>query len=246
VSRRGPLGVGGRSKEPQGGTLIFQSSFEDHFWQWDSCQWKDRNDNCQSYTGGDYSGAVVALDGRAHVARWEVRNGDIPPFGGGERAEAGELAAADVSEGDERWYGLDVKFPSDFPDPLTSTASGWFIVLQYHPVVEGSSPSVALELDTDGSLYIVNNNSAPNFQREEIGPIVRGKWVRYVLHVMFSTSDSTGFVEVWQDGVLAVPETSFHTLFGAGAHYLKLGIYRSASNTTTAVVYHDNLLITAP
>lgn len=244
MTRRAVLAAA-RSKEPQGPTHIFSTSYADHFFQWDSCQWTGRNDDCQSYTSTDYSAAVVAVDGRAHAARFEVRNGDIPPFGGGERAEVGELAPADVEEGDERWFGLDIKFPSDFPTDLSTVVDGWFIIFQYHPLVDGASPSVALDVTDEGILCLVNN-SEPPYQRSEIGPIVRGKWVRYVLHMKFSTSSSVGFGAVWQDGVLVVPQHSRATLFGAGAHYLKLGIYRSAANTTTAVVYHDNLTITAP
>jgi Polysaccharide lyase len=242
VSRRSSLAAAGRNKEPQGKTTIFSTSYADYFWQWTSCQWKTRNDNCQSYTNGEYSAETVAIDGRPHVARFEVRDGDIPEFGGGERAEIGELNAANVVEGDERWYGMDIKFPSDFTTPQS-----WFVLWQYHPQVDGSSPSVALEVSSsNGHLLLTNSNEAPYFQEVDLGALTLGKWVRYVVHVKWSTSNATGYVQVYKDGTQILAQTPWYTLYGAGYHYMKLGIYRSAANTTTAVIYHDNLLITAP
>jgi len=235
-------------EDPAGEVEVFSTSWETgDFTAWNSCQWTGRNDDCSTYDGtSDYSATVVAIDGRPHVARWEVRDGDIPPFGGGERAEVGEITEAEVGEGDERWLAFDLKFPVDFPNPTTDTASGWFVVFQYHPLAGGSSPSVAFEVDTSGNLILTNANEAPFTQSVTVGSIQRGAWVRYVLHAKFSTSNSTGFIQIYQNGVEVVPQTPWYTLYGSGNHYLKMGIYRDPDNTDTAVVYHDNLRITAP
>ena len=55
--------------------------------------------------------------------------GDVPDFGGGERAEVqSDAPGAVVHEGDERWYQWSMKFPADFQNPT----GVWFIVMQWH------------------------------------------------------------------------------------------------------------------
>lgn len=232
--------------EPQGGTLVFETSFEPgNFTEFLSCQWTGRNDDCQAYNGtADYAATVTTLDGRPHVARFEVRNGDIPPFGGNERAEIAAPEDITFVAGDELWFGLDIKFPSDFPNPTAS--SGWFIVFQWHSVGEGGGPPLTLDVDPDGILWLANEDDE-NWLWSEIGPITRGSWVRYVVHALASPNPAVGFVEVFQDGVEALPLENRMTMRTDGQpHYMKMGTYRDSANTATSVVYFDNLKITAP
>jgi hypothetical protein len=182
----------------------------------------------------------VAVDGRPHVARFEVRNGDVPPFGGGERSEVAEIPDAEVFSGDEVWLALDVKFPSDFPSVLDN----WFMITQLHPSGD-FSPTVTLSVFSDDSIYLTNNQPPGGGQDAvEIGPIVRGAWVRYLVHFMAGTTTGTGWGEVYQNGVLVVPQHARATLVDGNEHYWKFGIYRSTAHTLTNVVYLDNLRIT--
>jgi hypothetical protein len=226
------------ASEPAGPTTLINTSFEGgNFTQWRSCQWTGRNDDCQGYNGvDDYSCTVVAIDGRPHVARFEVRDGDIPPFGGGERSEVAEWPNAEIFVGDEVWLALDIKFPSDFP----TVQDNWFIVAQLHPIGD-FSPTVTLSVLSDDILYLSNNEPTSEVLFTEIGPIVRGSWVRYLVHFKAATSSVDGWGEVYQDGVLVVPQHARATMNDLDDHYWKFGIYRSTPHTATNVVYIDNL-----
>lgn len=243
MSRRAALLSSVGHAEPAGSTVLIDTSFAGgNFTAWQSCQWLDRNDDCQTYDGvADYSATVVSADGRPHVGRFEVRDGDIPPFGGGERSEVAEWPSAEVLVGDEVWLALDVKFPVDFP----ATASHWFIITQLHPSSD-IGPTVTLSVFPDDKIYLTNNAAeapAPELDETEIGDIVRGKWVRYLVHFKAATSSATGWGEVYQDGVLVLPSHPRATMADGTDHYLKFGIYRNPVHTATNVVYLDNIKV---
>jgi hypothetical protein len=233
--------------EPGGSTVLFQTSFETgDFTEFQSCQWTGRNDDCQSYNGtADYSASVTSFDGRPHVYRCEVRNGDIPPFGGNERAEIAEPATmGTIEEGDELWFAFDVQFPSTFPNP--AAGSGWFIIFQWHDTTDGGGPPLTLDVDPGGILWLANEDDA-NWNWSEIGPITRGAWVRYIVHAKASTNPAIGFAEVFADGAVVLPKEFRKTMRDDGtSHYIKMGTYRDNVNVNTSVVYFDNLKITAP
>jgi polysaccharide lyase-like protein len=240
MSRRSMLQSTAGHAEPAGPTVLIDTSFAGgNFTAWQSCQWLGRNDDCQTYNGvADYSATVVSLDGRPHVGRFEVRNGDIPPFGGGERSEVAEWPSAEVLVGDEVWVALDIKFPTDFP----ATVSNWFILTQLHSSSD-ISPTVTLSVFPDDKIYLTNNAVESELDETEIGPIVRGKWVRYLLHFKAATSSATGWGEVYQDGVLVLPSHPRATMADGTDHYWKFGIYRNPTHTATNVVYMDNIKV---
>ena len=223
---------------PVGARQLFVGNFDSrNFCQWATVQNRVANTPGCAYDQGFY-GMQVQSDGSAHptAARFEVRDGDIPEFGGGERAEVRAPQVMDVREGDERWYEFSFKFGSTFPTPTS-----WFEVMQWH--AGSGSPPLALEVATDGTLQLVNNRGeAP---RRTIGAIKRGTWVRYVLHVKFSNDPAVGFAEVYQDGKLVVGRHSRKTM-ASDVGYLKTGIYRDAREQATAVLWQDGLRVTAP
>ena len=185
--------------------------------------------------------------GHPTAARFEVRDGDIPPFGGGERAEVrtgdGTSSGAYVFEGDERWYELSLKFEDTFSNPREGT-DGWFMVMQWLPL-DNSSPPITLQVSTSDTLELGGDGASIPFRRS-IGPVARGAWVDYVLHVKFSDDPAVGFVEAWQNGVLAVPRHNRPTMAASQASYLKQGVYRDVHSEGTQVVWHDGLRVTAP
>lgn len=191
--------------------------------------------------------ACVRDDGSSHptAARFEVRDGDIPPFGGGERSEVrtgdGNTSGAYVSEGDERWYELSIKFDETFRNTRMDSF-GWFIVMQWFP--GDAAPPLALQVSRADTLQIGGDGVSREYQRD-IGPVEPGVWVDYVLHVKFSNNPAVGFVEAWADGKLAVPKYSRPTM-NSPQSYLKQGIYRDANTSGSQVVWHDGLRVTAP
>ena len=230
-------------------TSTITDAFETgNFKGWNLCQWNAggsiRNDNCETYSGtGEYA-ATVVNESAAHPksARFELRNGDIP-FGSTERAEIArpDDGSGYVVEGDERWISFDLKFDSRWPVP--DARSSWTIFFQWHGSGSTSSPPLALDIDTDDVIYLVNNDSS-GYQRTPVQSVVRNQWQRWVIHAKFSDDDAVGFAEVTIDGAPVLPRTSMATMIpGEPSNYLKIGIYRDPVNTATAILHYDNFSI---
>lgn len=221
---------------PPGAVEIFRGDYSTgDFTQWDTVQKAGYNGSAAAFTPD--AGLSIVNDGDGHetAARFTVADGDIPPFGGGERCEVRAGEAADVTEGAERWYRFDLKFASDYP----ATTGDWHIVMQWHAGI--GSPPLCLEVNPDDTLRI-QSNAAGQLWSLPIGDIARGVWVDYVLHVKFSNDPEVGFVEVWRAGTKVIDKTFKPTMSSAG-NYLKMGIYRDPAETTTAVVHQDGLVV---
>jgi hypothetical protein len=219
---------------PAGVTELFRDDFETgDLAKWGSCQGAGINGDCASATAADGMGVVEDPE-RGLVAQFSVADGKEAEMGG-ERSEVRDdnNPGTLVKEGDERWYAWSMKFPADLPEP----DGGWNILMQWHQSADSGSPPLALDI-SQGSLDIGGDGAdAP---RQTIGPIRRGEWVDYVLHVGFSQTD--GFVEAWENGVQTVPRTTRQTMADE-ASYLKMGIYRDEGATGDAAVLFDDLTI---
>jgi hypothetical protein len=172
-----------------------------------------------------------------YAAEFDLGPGDVPDFGGGERTEVrSDAAGALTHEGDERWYQWSMKFPTDFKNPT----GVWFIVMQWH--AGSGSPPLAINISDSGAVQIGGDGvmSAP---KKTLGPVRRGQWVDYTLHVKFSRNARTGFVEGWENGRQTVPKTARATMTSS-ENYLKQGIYRDTGPKTSVVL--DGLKVTAP
>jgi hypothetical protein len=231
-----------RGAVPVGRRQLFTGDWETgDFSQWEVCQSKLVNGRCSSIGRGNANMAIVDAPGvrqGQHAARFTVRPGDVPNFGGGERSEVQSSAAgALVHEGDERFYEWSVQYPENMPD----VSGRFFIILQWHS--SSGSPPLAIDLSR-GSVDIGGDGvrSAP---RRTIGPIRRGEWVDYVLRVKFSRNAGSGFVEAWENGKQTVQRTNRATMVD-GENYLKQGIYRSTSASGTVSLTMDGLRVTAP
>lgn len=223
-----------------GSREVFRGDFDTgDLRQWATCQWRGYNGPCREWPARGRYQAQVLDGGPGHrtAVRVEVRDGDVPPFGGGERAEvrAGDSSGADVHEGDERWYELSLRFDRAFRNPTGS----FFVGMQWH--AGDGPPPLALEVSRGGVLQFANNRTGG---RTDIAPIRRGVWVDYVLHVRFSNGPGA-FAEAWVDGVRTGAVHRAPNM-ASGRSYLKTGIYRDARETSTAVVWQDGLRVTAP
>jgi hypothetical protein len=129
-----------------------------------------------------------------------------------------------------------MRLPEDFRTPR----GDWFIVMQWHG--GSGSPPLAIDLSR-GSVDVGGDGTdAP---RRTIGPIRPGEWVDYVLHVRFSRSAESGFVEAWENGEPTVPRTARATM-SSSENYLKQGIYRDEDAADGASVEFAGLRVTAP
>ncbi|GAA4796676.1 hypothetical protein GCM10023200_35980 [Actinomycetospora chlora] len=225
---------------PVGPRELFRGDYETgDFSQWDVCQTATTNSRCAGFGRGDRTMRVVDDDVRQgrYAARFDVAPGDVPDFGGGERAEVrSDAAGATVREGDERWYQWSMKFPADFPNPT----GVWFIVMQWH--AGSGSPPLAITVSNDGDVQI-GGDGLRDEPRRTLGPVRRGEWVDYTLHVRFSRDHDEGFVEGWENGACTVPRVARATMT-SDENYLKQGVYRDTGPATSVML--DGLRITAP
>jgi hypothetical protein len=87
-------------------------------------------------------------------------------------------------------------------------------------------------------------NPVPTRAVFRLGAFDTGRWHDFVLHILWSSSASTGFVEVWLDGTMVVPRTMHATLWLGEHAYLRVGYARAPSTSTgvtwTSAVYQDN------
>ena len=120
---------------PIGSREVFRGDFDaGDLTQWRTAQTKDHNGRPGTY---DTRSISVRDGGPRHptAARFEVRDGDVPSFGGGERAEVRVEDAGDVRSGDERWYEFSLMF-----EPGPNPTGGWFIPMQWHAVDNSPPP----------------------------------------------------------------------------------------------------------
>ncbi|MCV7168504.1 heparin lyase I family protein [Mycobacterium manitobense] len=233
---------------PSGAKKLFTGDYNTgNFTQWAMLQAKGINApapaNYCTYSACVRNGGL----GHETAARFEVRDGDIPPFGGGERAEVtpgawyAPSAGAFVKEGDERWYSFSMKFDEGFQNPRHGPDS-WFMVSQWFPQ-QGGAPALTLQVTQDNYLELGGAGAAVPYRRK-ISPVKPGQWVDYVVHVKFSEDPNVGYAEVYENGKLVVEKHYRPTLVaGGGGAYYKQGVYRDVESTGTQVVWHDGLVI---
>jgi uncharacterized protein (TIGR03382 family) len=158
-----------------------------------------------------------------------VRQGDNPIAASGNRNEVVYLT--EEAQGSEYYYKWSTLFPDNYP-----IANTWQLFAQWHQ--EGCCGSPPLEFYVVGQeLHLRAGGSEGKIIWT--GPLVRGQWNDFVLHVKWSSDPNVGFVELYRNGKLVAPKTYAATQFGGERNYLKLGLYRDNSISQVGVVYHD-------
>ena len=166
----------------------------------------------------------------SHTMRVELHSGDIV-FNGCRAEVDGPFESA----GAERYYAWSTLFPTDYP---TAASSDWQVFTQWHHTGNfGGSPP--LEFDLGSNQIMLLADGATTLWS---APLVLGVWHDFIFHVKFSPDAAVGFVEVWLDGKQALAKTYRRTMYAGAQVYLKQGLYRKASITQTAVIYHAGMI----
>ncbi|NMN96655.1 heparin lyase I family protein [Antrihabitans stalactiti] len=226
-----------------------------NFSQWPVCQSKVINDSCSNYNNANYSLMVqnsVKRQG-SYAARFELRDGDIPSFGGAERTEVQGGPETGGKEGEEGWYSWSTQFTSTFPQ--NHATQGWGVVAQWHPASNNGSPPVSFNVDVaDGQwgLKITKQSSPGVYVGSYVlwqQPLSPGVWHDIKMHIKWSAKDTIGFVEFWYNGVQQTFQTApcvgmtkcmVRTLIpGVNGTYFKQGYYRDVAVQGTGILYHD-------
>ncbi|WP_375311168.1 Ig-like domain-containing protein [Bradyrhizobium sp. A5] len=178
----------------------------------------------------------------SHTVRMELRAGDYWADGGNSsRSEI--LAANSVANGDvfNATYQMTI-------EPGTSNVNSGLSWLSLTQMYGANGATFSIQLKGEQMAVVVNLNEATEKQ-VYIDPnsIQRGHAYSIQIQARFA-SDSTGYLEMWRDGVQIV---NYHGVLGdPGANYnLKLGIYRgepTAANYTMAADYSNIVTSTDP
>ncbi len=172
-----------------------------------------------------------------HAARFEVRAGDVEPDTGSQRSE---VSGPTFNQGEDLFIRDAIRIPSS-----NTYDAPWEIIEQLHEEDWSGSPGMAIFLEPAPSLRIGAGDGSPVFWKS--GALEANRWYDLVYRVNLSQDPSTGFVEVWLDGVQQTLTNGQARMYGqtiqAAQTYLKAGIYRSKSSTGTSIVEHDSIVV---
>jgi hypothetical protein len=180
-----------------------------------------------------------------YAARFIVRPGDNPIGMSGERAEVYSLTAE--KEGTESWWRWSTYFPTGF---RPNRNSSWNVFTQWHHTGESCPTPVSFEVNNYSSparlrLRVwggrLSSSCQPDSKRVwDFAVLRRNRWYNFTFHVKWSSAKSTGFVQLWVNGLLKIPKTHVADLYRGQGVYVKQGFYRGRSNLTTTI-FHDGL-----
>ncbi len=166
-----------------------------------------------------------------YAARFEVRPGDNI----GDTSPRAELATDLHEKEDEdryyRWYTyFDPSFPTNYPNSFI-TFTQWRAKDESGSYTSFMVWGNRIELRRDGTRWATT--------------LTKGVWHKFVYHVKWSPDPSVGFIELWYDGQLVLPETHVRTMAGSPGHavgnYVKEGLYKS-DEIPTGILYHDGFV----
>ncbi|OUS92453.1 hypothetical protein CA951_28595 [Rhodococcus sp. NCIMB 12038] len=232
---------------PTAAARVFTGDYSGgNFFQWPSVQNKSYNGPGTGYVP-TYSASIVPDATYGQAARFEVRGGDAPSFGGGERSEVAAGNETGGFEGQARWYQFATKFDSTFPQ--NHAGLGWGLTNQWHQDVSIGSPPIGWYVSERNGYWslVVNKQSVPGADLETLSifdtPLDVGSWHDVKMQINWSASDATGWIKLWLNGVRQTFSNGADTYFvrtlipGTATVYYKEGYYREGMQPT-GVVFH--------
>jgi hypothetical protein len=233
-SKRQP-GVGGQvaltskrkkvTQSTENPEVLFRGDFEAGFDGWHVQSISSRANLLSS---GSFQGGSAA--------HFEVQDGDVEPETGSERSE---VSGPTFDEGQDLYIRDAIRIPSS-----SSFDGSWQIIQQLHESDWDGSPGIAVFLDEDDELSIGSGDGSTTYW--EGAELQRDRWYDLVYRVYLSQDSSSGFVEVWLDGVqqeLEDGSRAYGQTIQTSQTYIKAGIYRSSSSSGTSLVEHDAIVV---
>lgn len=224
--------------------LLYSSFDQEGEANWGKGWYLHTQDCCRTQPGGECCSRAVTRNTQivrsgAGSLRFWLKSTD-PTASGKHRAEiqgyngkAGKI---------DRWYGL-----SNYVDKWSLTDKEPGSPFQWHQANGAGSPPLAIWI-VKGRYQVVHNTTNVqdgNFEYNDIGPVVTGKWVDWVFHVVWSDK-TDGSLEVWMDGVKVYTYNGITMETLPEGNYVKLGIYfwpftnrPGSSNQTEIITYID-------
>ena len=230
-----------------GATPLFTGDYATgDFSQWPIVQTKTYNSSGKDYVP-TYPATIAQDTAKGNVARFEVRAGDVPSFGGGERSEVQADANVGGAEGQVRWYRFSTKFDPTFPQNHADL--GWGSTNQWHPDIPGASPPVSWTVGMKNGYWslTINKQSAPGTYLDVFSifdtPLATGQWHDVTMQIRWSASDTEGWIRLWLNGIRQTFLNGADTYFvgtlipGITNVDYKEGYYRKPMSPT-GIVYH--------
>jgi hypothetical protein len=226
---------------------VLQTSGAERPWNQEWASW-----SCADQSRFQEVGAPAAEGQKAY--KLTVQDGDNA---WGERCELGDGNPGRSGyplfhEGDERWISFQVYLPDNYPIDTPD----WNVMFQIHQEGDGGCPPLALHVE-DGQFKLFNSSSK-NYVFDTVekwhAPAQRNRWAKFTIHMMNSTDDNTGFVEMFGDldgqgEKLLMPKEYMHTMTvdkDTGrpmTNHARIGIYRNPKIQGTSSIFFDNFTI---
>ncbi|ADO74812.1 heparin lyase I family protein [Stigmatella aurantiaca] len=206
-------------------TTLWKGDFEPgNTSQWSSSQ-SVASDRLQVVTD-------TVREGR-YALKVTVKKGDNPISASGNRNEL--LYLSRETPNTEYFYKWSTLFPKGYP-----SVDKWQVFAQWHQDGCCGSPPLEFYVVGEEMRLRVGGSSGRVVWK---APLKREQWHDFVMRVKWSSDAKVGFVELYKDGKLVLPKTMAATQFGKEKNYLKLGLYRDASVSPTATLYHDGFVM---
>lgn len=164
----------------------------------------------------------------------------------------------------DQWYGFSMYYdPADWKLSELS-GSQWDDPFSWR--TQGANGSLNLSSDTNDSDSVsgqtVHNYSTPHFSlrrntvlnqsgfykdgkgldKIDLGPVVLGKWMDFVVHVRWSTTSTNAVREAWRDGVYMGKKTTLNAV-DTNVHHIRVGQYQATNIPHARTSYFDNVRV---
>jgi Polysaccharide lyase len=152
------------------------------------------------------------------------------------------VAKLPLHAGDEIWVGWSTLFPRRFP----RSVPGWVSFASFYgPPFEGSGP---LTFQVAGRELLWSRNATYGWDVPWRTPLIRGRWIDFVVHVRLAATQRRGFVELWVNtgggwepqalkGRRRLHTRTIDRSNGDGAVQHRLGSYRKRGMFRTVTLY---------
>ena len=173
------------------------------FSQWLTVQNKYYNGRGVSYQPA-YPATIVSDAQKGNAGRFEVRSGDVPPFGGGERSEV-QSSEAQTGGTEGQIQVVSVLRPVRPHVPAEPRRPRLGLTNQWHANADGSPP-VGWYVDQKNGFWslTIHKQSSPGIFLATIRiinvPLGTG-WHDVKMQVNWSASDTKGYIRLWLNGV---------------------------------------------
>jgi hypothetical protein len=178
-----------------------------------------------------------------YALRLRVYNSDVSPCTPTDSPRAQIASSALLAAGNEYWERFQVYFPTSYP-----STSSWQLFQEDYGSPWSGSPPLGFGVHTINGVDTIDLSRGANHNYDKVwlAPLRRGHWYTFRVHKLMSTSDSTGYVELWVDGARqhftnGATRLYTNTLASdhSGAYQLYLNDYRAANSARVSTTFFD-------